>query len=66
MSVSYITAGDGQFQEIRRTVSNHLLKGLHIQTKILEENAMKMFFLLYIQNCSCSFFLWFNIFKKNK
>ena len=56
MSVSYITAGDGQFQEIRRTVSNHLLKGLHIQTKILEENAMKMFFCCIFKTVHVLFF----------
>lgn len=35
MTVSYIAAGDGQVQELRGTVSHHLLKGLHIQTKVL-------------------------------
>lgn len=39
MQVSYITAGNSQFQEVRRTVSHHLLKSLHIQTKVLYKNT---------------------------
>ena len=38
MSIPYITAGDGQFQEVRRTIFHHLLKGHHIQTKVLYRN----------------------------
>lgn len=38
---SYTTAGDGQFQEVCRTVSDHLLEALHIQTKVLDKKTNK-------------------------
>lgn len=43
---SYTTAGDGQIQEVLRTVCDHLLKALHIQTKVLDQTAPRKLLIL--------------------
>ncbi len=36
---SYTAADDCEVEEIRRTVSNHLTKRLHIKTKVLKQKS---------------------------
>lgn len=48
MQVSYITAGDSHIQEVRRTVSHHLLKILYIQAKVLHKNTKGLHSFLWV------------------
>lgn len=40
--VSYVAAGDRQVQEVRGTVSHHVLKRLYVQTKVLQRERASL------------------------
>lgn len=50
--VAYIAAADSQAEEWRWTVSHHMPKGFHIQSKILQSNRKIVFHMNYTDQAS--------------